>query len=210
MRNKKAVILLSGGLDSIVSLAVCRKKYNIVKALHFNYGQTAVKKEITAFKNICKYYGVESSVIDLNWLAEITDGNTEKSGSSKDYWIPNRNALFANIAACFAEKLNCDFVIIGANKTEAEDFKDNSQDFVKAANKLFKNSTQNNVKLTAPLINSDKDEIIKKAIELNVPLNLIWSCYYNEEKHCGKCPSCLLLKKALKANNKTDLQKLLF
>lgn len=210
MKNKKAIILLSGGLDSIVSLAVCKEKYNIVKAIHFNYGQIAAKREIAAFKNICKYYDINGSLIDLKWLAELTENNETISNDSKKYWIPNRNALFINIAACFAESLNCDFIIIGANKTEAEDFKDNSSDFVKSANKLFKYSTQNNVKLAAPLINLDKNEIIKKALELKVPLNLIWSCYHNKEKHCGKCPSCLILKQALKNNNKTDLQKLLF
>lgn len=216
MPNKNAIILLSGGLDSVVSTSVSMQEYNIIKALHFDYGQIPEKKERLAFKNICDYYKIESEVICLPWLSNISKSsdlnksNNSSSKNKKKFWIPNRNGLFANIGACYAEALNCETVIIGANKQEAKDFKDNSKDFILTATKMFLNSTQNNVKLYAPLIDLNKSEIIKIAIETKAPLHLIWSCYYNGTKHCGNCPSCKLLKTALEKNNKTELLKILF
>jgi len=218
MTNSKenALILLSGGLDSLVSTAVMQQKYNIVKALHFNYGQKPSNKEIEACKNICRHYNIELEILDLDWLGKLSQNsalNSENKTSSDigaDYWIPNRNGLFVNIAACYAESINCKFVAIGANIEEAQGFKDNSVEFVDRATELFAHSTQNNVEVIAPLIRLNKQQIIEKAIELDAPLELVWSCYEGGEKHCGKCPSCKLLKSALKANKKDHLQKLLF
>ncbi len=212
MKNNKdnAIILLSGGLDSLVTTAYAKNKFNIKKALHFDYGQKPAKKELEACIKICDHYNIELEVIKLDWLKNIISLNNRENKENKSYWIPNRNALFANIAACFAEALDCHTIIIGANKEEAKKFKDNSKKFIDASTKLFSNSTQNCVKLKAPLVSMNKDEIIKTAFKLNAPLELVWSCYENNQKHCGVCPSCLLLKNALIKNNKKDLQKMLF
>lgn len=218
MKNK-AVLLLSGGLDSLVSAASVLKEFTIEKALHFNYGQSPENKEKAACEKICSYYGIELEIVELPWLSEISKNSALSSASNKTtkktdkgicFWIPNRNGLFVNIAACYAESLDCKYVIIGANFEEAQGFKDNSSEFVANSSELFKTSTQNNVELIAPLINMTKKEIIKKALELNAPLELIWSCYYNGDKQCGQCPSCLHLKSALVETNKIDLQNMLF
>lgn len=215
--NNSAIVLLSGGLDSLASIAAVREEIDVKKALHFNYGQNPLEKEKLACEKICKHYNIELETIDLPWLAEISKNSalssqTECKESDRGicFWIPNRNGLFVNIGACYAESLGCKYVIIGANLEEAEGFKDNSSEFIKNSTSLFKTSTQNNVELIAPLINMSKKEIIKKAIELNAPIELVWSCYYNGEKHCGKCPSCKLLNSALIENKKTDLQNILF
>ena len=214
MTNKNTIILLSGGLDSLVSLALLNEEYHIKTALFFNYGQKPFKKELAACKKICKYYGIQLEVIKLDWYEKISESSAlSKNSNSKNtdsYWMPNRNGLFVNIAAAYADAQNCQYIAIGANKEEAATFSDNSIDFINNANNLFVTSTQNSVKIIAPLINLDKNEIIKKAIKLNTPLTLLWSCYNNNEKHCGNCPSCMFLKTALEKNNKQNIIKQLF
>lgn len=218
MNNNKenAIILLSGGLDSLVSTAFMQKDFNIIKALHFNYGQKPFKKEIEACKKICAHYKIELEIIDFEWLgglskdSALSEKNNLTSNVGTDYWIPNRNGLFVNVGACYAEALKCQYVAIGANFEEAQGFKDNSVEFVDSATDLFTHSTKNNVKVIAPLIKMNKKQIIEKALELNAPLELVWSCYEGGEKHCGECPSCKLLKSALAENKKDYLQKLLF
>ena len=130
--------------------------------------------------------------------------------SAKSVWVPNRNALFINIAASFAEAQNYSHIIIGANKEEGETFKDNSKEFIKAINESLKNSINTDVQVLSPLENMNKEEIVKKGIELNIPFNMIYSCYNNTGKHCGKCESCTRLKRALQINNREDIIAMLF
>lgn len=227
--NNKSIILISGGLDSLVSIAIKAKELDIALALTFNYGQKAFQNELKASSDICKYYNIKHEVISLDWLKNISKSalNCEKElpllnekelndkittqKSANSVWVPNRNALFINIAACFAESFNYKYIIIGANKEEGATFKDNSTDFVQAINNSLKNSANSEIEVTAPLINYDKNEIVKLGLELNAPFNLIYSCYNAQgKKHCGKCESCLRLKRALKLNNRYDIISQLF
>ena len=223
--NKQtAIILLSGGLDSVVSLAILNNEIDIKLALTFDYGQKSIKKELDASQKIAKYYGIKHRLIQLDWLKEITntslvsdldiptideaklDNQEITQKSMKNVWVPNRNGLFINIAASFADSFDYDFIIIGANKEEATTFSDNSERFIKDINEALKTSTNNKTQVIAPLIELDKNEIVKKAIELKVPLQFINSCYNNTKKHCGKCESCNRLKRALK---NAQLEKLI-
>lgn len=210
----KSIILLSGGLDSLVSLGLAKSKYNISLALTFDYGQKSVAKEIEASKAICEYYGIEHKVLELDWLKSITHTSlvSEKNvptgqelknpvNSMKSVWVPNRNALFLNIAGSFADGENYDYIIIGANKEEGQTFPDNTQQFIDRVNAVFEYSTQKKPKVIAPLINSDKNDIVKLALENSVPLEYVRSCYQSTERHCGVCESCTRLKNALKNNN---------
>ena len=215
----RGIILLSGGLDSLVSLGLAKEKYGISLALTFNYGQKSVKKEIEASSNICDYYKIEHKVINLDWLNEIThtalvsDDNLPEEiseNSAKNVWVPNRNGLFLNIAGAFADGEDYDYIIIGANKEEAGSFPDNTGEFIERVNSEFEFSTQKHPKIVAPLINCNKNDIVKLALENNVPLELVYSCYAQGEKHCGKCESCQRLKNALKANNDEHYIKELF
>ena len=228
MTKTKSIILLSGGLDSLVSLAMCYKTYNINLALTFDYGQKSLEKEIDASKKLSEFYNLEHKIIKLDWLKAISTSslntndevpffneneidNIEISqNTANSVWVPNRNALFINIAASIAEALNCTHIIIGANKEEGATFKDNSKEFIDAINVSLLNSTQNNVQVLAPLISYDKNEIIKKGIENNAPFQFLHSCYKNEEKHCGTCESCIRLKRALELNNQKELISQLF
>lgn len=217
----KGIILLSGGLDSLVSLGIGIEKYGISLALTFDYGQKAVEQEISTSKNICDYYKIEHKVIKLDWLKEVThtalvsnedlpEGIDNPEQSAKSVWVPNRNGLFLNIAGSFADGNDYDYIIIGANKEEGQTFPDNTQEFIDKINAEFEYSTQKHPKVVAPLINSNKNDIVKLALEHKIPLEFVRSCYASGEKHCGKCESCTRLKNALIANGDTHYIKELF
>lgn len=217
----KGIILLSGGLDSLVSLGLGMQKYGISLALTFDYGQKALDQEVSTSKNICDYYKIEHKVIKLDWLKNVThtalvedkelpEGIDNPDDSVKSVWVPNRNGLFLNIAGSFADGNDYDYIIIGANKEEGQTFPDNTQEFIDRVNAEFEFSTQKHPKVVAPLINYDKNDIVKQAIEHNIPLEFVRSCYSDGKKHCGKCESCTRLKNALIANGDTHYIKELF
>lgn len=229
MMTTKSLIVLSGGLDSAVTLAKSLKEYNIKLALFFNYGQKALEKERIAAKELCKFFDIEFTEIELPWLKNITttalvksdanipDINTQDldtveiaTQTKSKVWVPNRNGLFLNIAASYADSYGYDKIFIGANKEEGETFSDNSKDFIEAINKELEYSTQVKPKVVAPLINVNKQEIIELAKSINFPFNLIWSCYSNSNKHCGQCESCKRLKRGLERANLFDIVNLLF
>lgn len=219
----KSVVLLSGGLDSVVSLGLVREEYNVELALTFDYGQKSAADEIKASEKIAEYYSIRHQVIVLDWLKNITGtalvsekevpsgvqlDNPEQS--AKLVWVPNRNGLFLNIAGCFADAQNFTHIIIGANKEEGATFPDNTQDFIDSVNREFEYSTLKRPKVIAPLINSDKNDIVRLALEHGIPLEYVRSCYKGGEKHCGVCESCTRLKNALLYNGDTHFIKLLF
>ena len=219
----KSIILLSGGLDSLVSLGLKKEELNVELALTFDYGQKSVEKEIKASKKICDYYNIRHEVIKMDWLKNITqtslvfDSNVptgeeldNPENSAKSVWVPNRNGLFLNIAGSFADSYGYNYILIGANKEEGQTFPDNTQEFIDAVNSEFEFSTQNKPKVVAPLINYDKNDIVMLALKNGVPLELTMSCYNGGEKHCGICESCTRLKHALKANNDTFYTGILF
>ncbi len=209
---KKAIILLSGGLDSLAVAAFPQNEYKIELALTFDYGQKSAKAEIDASAKICKYYNIEHKVIKLDWLKEITKtslvsdeeiptSNLGTFESAASVWIPNRNGLFLNIAAAFADSLGYDFILFGANKDEGATFPDNTEKFRAEISRVFESSTLKQPKVIAPLINYTKNDIVKIAMDNDAPLELVRSCYAGGEKHCGKCESCRHLKTALIANH---------
>ena len=217
----KGIILLSGGLDSLVSLGIGLEKYGISLALTFDYGQKACQNEILASKKICDFYQIQHKVIKLDWLQNITKtalvGNVElpqgldnPESSAKAVWVPNRNGLFLNIAGSFADAQHYDYILIGANKEEGQTFPDNTQEFIDSVNKEFEFSTQKKPRVVAPLINLNKNDIVKLALENKIPLQYVKSCYTGADRHCGKCESCLRLKNALIANGDEYYIKELF
>ena len=227
MKNK-SIVLLSGGLDSVVSLALSKEFCSDMLAITFNYGQKSFQAEKKASENIAKFYSITHVIVDLPWLSKIStsslntnvdvpnllsyelENNDVILSSSNSVWVPNRNALFVNIAACYAEAMGFDSIIIGANKEEAQSFKDNRVEFVNAINNSLENSVNSVVRLIAPLIDASKQDIVKIGIDLQVPFELIHSCYVLNDKHCGKCESCVRLKRALEQNNSIELIQKIF
>lgn len=221
--REKSIILLSGGLDSLVSLGLKKEELNIDLALMFDYGQKALEKEIKASQNICKYYNIEYKLIELGWLKDITqtslvsDDNiptnealNDTYSCAKSVWVPNRNGLFLNIAASYADSMNYDYIIIGANNEEAQTFPDNSQQFISAVNEELQYSTLKRPRVVAPLINYNKNDIVKVALEHGIPLELAMSCYQSTKGHCGMCESCQRLKHALIYNKADSYLRSLF
>ncbi len=219
----KSLILLSGGLDSLVSLGLKKEELNISLALTFDYGQKSVQQEIQTSKKICDYYNLEHTTIKLDWLKNIThtslvaEGNIPTGESlvlsestAKSVWVPNRNGLFLNIAGSFADSEDYDYILIGANKEEGQTFPDNTQEFIDSINAEFLYSTRKHPKVVAPLINYVKNDIVMLALKHGIPLELTRSCYQGGDKHCGICESCLRLKHALEANNDTYYTNILF
>lgn len=192
--------MLSGGLDSTVSLILARKNgLNIPLALTFDYGQAAVHQEIKAARAICKVLNINHQVIKLPWLAEIVREKTPHI-SSPGYiprsricagWIPNRNGLFINIAAVFAEALKYQYIVTGFNREEAVSFPDNSIQFIRSINRALALATLTGVEVISYTVRMNKAEIIKKGWALGAPLDLTWSCYQGGKSPCGKCESCL-------------------
>ncbi len=219
----KSIILLSGGLDSLVSLGLKKKELNIELAITFDYGQKSLNKELEASKKICEYYNINHEVITLDWLKNITKTSLVSDSdipvgevlnnpqqSAKSVWVPNRNGLFLNIGGCYADSKGYDYILIGANSQEAKTFSDNTPEFIDAVNQEFEYSTNVHPKVIAPLINYDKNDIVMVALKNKIPLELTMSCYQSAQGHCGMCESCLNLKHALKENNAQKYIDILF
>ena len=130
--------------------------------------------------------------------------------SAASVWVPNRNGLFLNIAASFADSFGFDYILFGANKDEGTTFPDNTEEFRKHVSEVFETSTLKKPKVVAPLINYSKDDIVKIAMQNSMPLEYLHSCYSSGDKHCGKCESCRHLKNALIKNNGEKYIKILF
>ncbi len=218
----KAVVLLSSGLDSTVNFHEAlhlknksRGKDEVMLCLTFDYGQRAALKEIENAKKQCEAHGIPHKVIDLKWFSDFTNTSlvsqkmdiptrvkieslSASQESAKAVWVPNRNGIFLNIAAGFAEGLGADCIIVGFNKEEAATFPDNSQEYLEKLNDAFEYSTANKIKVTCFTTDMDKTQIAKRAKELNVNLNWVWPCYKGGDKICGECESCSRYLRATK------------
>jgi len=215
--TKKAICLLSGGLDSSVTLAIAKSEGYEVYAMTFIYGQTH-SKEIEAAKKIAKHFKVrEHKIIGLD-LSEIaksslisgaeipTGRSAEEIISCKEIpstYVPGRNIIFLSLALAYAESIDADAIFIGANAVDFAGYPDCRPEFFEKFQELINIGTKrgvegNPIKIKTPIINLTKAEIIKKGLSLGVPFELTWSCYLGKEKACGKCDSCILRLKGFK------------
>lgn len=214
----KAIVVLSGGLDSTVSLAKARQKHRVTMCLTFGYGQRAEAREYRAARRIAAYYGISFRFIRLNWLAAITStalvarrsslpklterqlaDSARTRKTAKAVWVPNRNGVFINIAAAVAEAARCDLLVTGFNREEAQTFPDNSPAYVQAANRALRYSTANHVRVVSFTERLDKPAIVKTGLRLKAPLSLTWSCYEGGHLPCRRCESCLRSMRAYRA-----------
>lgn len=214
----KALVLLSGGLDSVYNLyRSCEEWSGEVEALFFNYGQRAYEAELKAAKKLSGYLKVSLQVIDIKHIFKGDKGaltgerevptetvdidSLEASEKSAELvWVANRNGVFLNIAACVAEKKDIPFIVPGFNAEEAATFPDNSQDYIDKMNACLKFSTANQVQIQCFSQAMNKTEIVKDCLRLDVSMDEIWSCYYPGENICGKCESCQRFLRACEAN----------
>ena len=206
----RSIALVSGGLDSIVSLARAVKERSVETVMFFDYGQRARESERVSSMSAANYYGLPFQDVDVRWLESLAppgmqhsagrDRDDEDPGalqSLTDVWIPNRNGVFISIAAAYAERYACDTVVTGFNREEAEEFPDNSAEFVARSNRALELSTRNGVRVESFTIDLDKRAILRLGRELRAPLSIMWSCYRSGERMCGRCASCRRLRGAL-------------
>ena len=211
----KSVVLLSAGLDSTVNLYQAARSGQVLMALTFDYSQKAAKKEIECAKKIAKKLKIAHQTVKLPFFSEfgqsslINKSKKVPSGknvkidslsisrkSARSVWVPNRNGIFLNIAAGFAEALGADLVIPGFNVEEAVTFPDNSEAFLKALDGSISFSTSNGVKTFCFTTALNKSEIVELGHRLQVDWSQIWPCYQAGKKWCGRCESCLRSQRA--------------
>lgn len=199
----KAVVALSGGMDSCVTTAIANENYSLA-LIHFNYGQRTEKRELKAFSDIADFYNVkERLIIDFDHFKKIggsslTDINIEVSKAdlkNKDIpssYVPFRNANILSACVSWAERIGANAVFIGAVFEDASGYPDCRPEFFEAFEKTVDLGTkpETKIKIITPIIHYSKADIVKKGIELNAPLHLTWSCYTNEDVACGECDSC--------------------
>ena len=203
MKEKLAVVAVSGGMDSCVTAAIANQSYKLA-FIHINYGQRTEERELKAFHDIADFYKAEKRlVIDFDHFTKIggsslTDKSikvAEANLSNKEIpssYVPFRNANILSACVSWAEVVEAEAVFIGAVYEDASGYPDCRPDFFEAFEKMVELGTkpETKIKITVPIINFSKADIVKKGIELNAPLHLTWSCYQNEDEACGVCDSC--------------------
>ena len=202
---KKAIVILSGGMDSTTATFIAKKEGYEIIPLHFNYGQRTERKELESFNKICDYLNLKNRyIIDIPFFKQIgasalVDENIEvptdgiKPGIPITY-VPFRNGIFLSIAAAVGEKEGAEAIYIGVVEEDSSGYPDCREDFIKKMQDAINAGTkpETNIEIKTPLIHLKKEDIVKKAIEVGVPLELTWSCYKEEDEACGVCDSCRL------------------
>jgi 7-cyano-7-deazaguanine synthase len=225
--TSKAVVLLSGGMDSCVSAAIARERHGAanIALLHAGYGQRTQERERRAFEEIADFYGVSPGqrlVVQLDHFRAIggsalTDakiavpenelGSAGLHGSAIPVtYVPFRNAHFLSVAVSWAEAIGAGAVYIGAVAEDSSGYPDCRAEYYQVFEELVRVGTrpETQIEIATPVILLKKSEIIRRGIELGAPLDLTWSCYQNEDRACGVCDSCLLRLQAFREAGVTD------
>jgi 7-cyano-7-deazaguanine synthase len=202
---KKALCIMSGGMDSTLVAYIMRSHGYEIVALHFNYGQRTVVKELSSFRAICEDLGVsEKYEIDLDFFKTIgASALTDHSISVPTEgiepgvpitYVPFRNGIFLSIATAIAEKEGCEVIGIGVVEEDSSGYPDCREAFIETFNNAANLGTKEttHIKIEMPLVHLQKSEIVREALTLGVPLHMTWSCYQGEDKACGVCDSCRL------------------
>jgi len=202
----RAIVLVSGGMDSCVTAAIARKGNDDLAFLHVSYGQLTESRERKAFNDIADHYRIDERLdISIEHLAKIggsslTDKKmtvSEADLESKDIptsYVPFRNANMLSIAVSWAEVIGASAIYIGAVAEDSSGYPDCRPEFYKAFQKTIDAGTKpdTHIQIRTPIIHLSKVDIVKKGIELKAPLHLSWSCYRSEDLACGTCDSCAL------------------
>jgi len=215
--NKKAVCILSGGMDSTLSSYIAKNEGYEIIAVHFNYGQRTEQKELKSFRKIVKELDVQEKYeIDIPFFTQIgasalTDKSIEIPTNGVEEgvpitYVPFRNGIFLSIATAIAEKHGATALYIGVVQEDSSGYPDCTDTFIDKMQNAMNQGTKEKTKLEiiTPLVHMSKAEIVIKALELDVPLEHTWSCYANEDKACGVCDSCRLRLNGFKLASTTD------
>lgn len=220
--TQTAITLLSGGIDSYLSTAMARDTHKVLLALTLDYGQRSAEREISAAKRMAAEWHIRHETVELPWLRMLGKSALTHKGSrlphffdaaklkskrhcvktAEAVWVPNRNGVFLNIAAAYAESSGAKMIVTGFNREEASTFPDNSADYVRFVNRSLELSTLG----TRPKVKSfvqqmNKKEMVAEMLRRDLSFEFFWSCYEGGQTLCGLCESCARLKSALKANH---------
>lgn len=197
---KRAIVLVSGGIDSLVTAAIAADHEDELYFLHFSYGQRTEAKERWCFDELAKHYkAVEAKNIDYRWLAEIGGSSLVVPDSEikplkddiPDSYVPFRNATMLCAAISWAEVIDAQSIYIGAVEEDSSGYPDCRESFFEAMNRLIREgSVKEDITIKTPVLHFSKSEIILLGMGLRAPFELSWSCYISEDKACGSCPSC--------------------
>ena len=207
-QDRKAVVLLSGGLDSAVTLYTAREAGFKCYCLIFDYGQRH-KREIESAKKIAKASNCKWLLMKIAfpWKGSaLLDKNiklTRSRGTIPSTYVPSRNIIFLSFALSYAEAIGASAVYIGAHAQDYSGYPDCRPDFFKAFKKVISHGTKagvenRKIEIKTPLINKTKAKIINQGQKLGVPFFLTWSCYLGRKQPCGQCDSCYFRKKGFK------------
>lgn len=211
---EKSIVLLSGGMDSLVCAGLALKKMHDVSFLHLNYGQKTSDRERKSFDDIADFYGIKESerkIIDMTFLKQIGGSSlTDESISVKNYagdhptvvpdsYVPFRNSIILSLAVSWAEAVGATKLYIGANHEDSPGYPDCRPSYYKAFNEVIKEGTkEGKIEILTPVISMKKSEIVRLGQEIKVPFGLSWSCYKSSDKACGECDSCALRLRGFK------------
>ncbi len=214
--TKKAIALLSGGMDSVTAAAMIKAQGYDIYALTVSYGQRHAR-EIESAKRLAIWLGAkEHEIVDLpisrllksalmNPDEDVTTADEKAIGSKiPTTYVPGRNAILLAIATAWAESIGAEAIVMGVNAIDYSGYPDCGQPFIDAFENLIKIATRSGVEghpvdILAPLAKMSKADIVRKGNELGVPFKDTWSCYKGGKKPCGVCDSCLLRKKGFAA-----------
>lgn len=214
---KRAVCIISGGMDSALSAKIAQVQGYEIVALHFNYGQRTEAKELECFRKVAESVSAsEKYEIDLPFFKQIgASALTDKSievpigGIEKGVpvtYVPFRNGIFLSIAAAVAEKHGAEALFIGVVEEDSSGYPDCRESYIKQMQNAINLGTkeETNLEIKMPLVSLKKSQIVQKSLEMNVPLKDTWSCYQSEELACGVCDSCRLRLKGFKEAGSVD------
>jgi 7-cyano-7-deazaguanine synthase len=211
--SKRAVVLLSGGMDSCVCAALAAREYDAA-AVHVSYGQRTEERERQSFLAICRRLNIYDKLAVRNEAlraiggSALTDENIavpalqdlSATHPIPVTYVPFRNAHFLAVAVSWAEVLGAEKVYIGAVEQDSSGYPDCRPAYYDAFNRVIEAGTkEGKIEIVTPLIAMRKVEIVRLGLELGAPFDLTWSCYSREDRACGVCDSCVLRLRAFAA-----------
>jgi len=215
-QESRAVVLLSGGMDSCVCAALAARDFDAA-AVHVSYGQRTEERERQAFLAICDRLGIRQRLVVRNEAlrpiggSALTDASIavpESHAIGTDIpvtYVPFRNAHLLSVAVSWAEVLGAGKIYIGAVEQDSSGYPDCRPAYYQAFNEVIRQGTkEGSIEITTPLIALRKHEIVRLGLELGAPLDLTWSCYSREDQACGVCDSCVLRLRAFQEAGATD------
>ena len=204
----RAVVLLSGGMDSCVCASLAARDHDAA-ALHISYGQRTEQRERESFLRICDRLGIRDQLVVRNEAlrliggSALTDSNIDVPESQEEgreipvTYVPFRNAHFLAVAVSWAEVLGASKIFIGAVEQDSSGYPDCRPAYYQAFNKVIEAGTKRGgIEVVTPLIAMRKSQIVRLGLELGAPFDLTWSCYSREDRACGVCDSCVLRLRA--------------